>query len=706
MDKEFYKDLIVDMPIGFAYHKIVLDEAGKPIDYIYIAVNSSFEEQTGLIGSNIIGKGVKEVLPAIVNDKFDWISYFGDIAINGKSEIMENYSFPLDRWYKVHAFSNRKNHFVTIVIDITKKKKEIAKKTSLITMLNDVVFELDNDYEFTEVIANGENAFLFSIDDIVGKNIHDVFPEDLLHETLPALQNAFILKDAEHFEYYSKKRGKESCFSVQVHYDIAGGFGFYLIAIKDITKEKIMQDEIQIKEEKYRNIFKYAPAGIFHFDENGHIVDCNNKFSKIVGSSVEKIIGLNVLDSHNDFLKEGVKKVLKGEVVEFEGIYESGISNKKIPIHAKAAPVFSNKGEITGGSVIVEDVTERIKNQEQLIFSSSHDFMTRVFNRSHFDEELVSLDLTKNMPLTVVMSDVNGMKLINDSFGHMMGNKLLVEASRIISSCCRKEDIVARIGGDEFAIILPSTDEIQAQDIINNIKEKLSKILIENVGVSISFGYSTKYSTETKMKDILAEAENYMYKRKMYETKSMRNKTIDLIMNALFEKSEREMLHSKRVSEICGLIAKEMGLDSDDINRIKIAGLVHDIGKIGVSEKILNKKGKLDDEEWFEIKKHSEASWRILASSIDFSELAKDVLYHHERWDGKGYPEGLRGEEIPIQARIISIADSYDAMTSDRPYRKGMTKKKTIDEIKKCSGTQFDPKVADVFLKKIAGKIT
>lgn len=192
-----------------------------------------------------------------------------------------------------------------------------------------------------------------------------------------------------------------------------------------------------------------------------------------------------------------------------------------------------------------------------------------------------------------------------------------------------------------------------------------------------------------------------MYRHKLYESASIKNKTIDLIMNTLYEKSSREMLHSQRVSTICERIAVKMNFDQDDISQVKAAGLIHDIGKMGIDEKILNKPGGLDPDEWKKIQRHPEIGYRILSSSSEFSELARYVLEHQERWDGKGYPKQLAGAEISIQARIIGVADAFDAMTCDRAYRKGLSVAEAVSEIKKCAGTQFDPEVANVFVEQV-----
>jgi HD-GYP domain-containing protein (c-di-GMP phosphodiesterase class II) len=192
-----------------------------------------------------------------------------------------------------------------------------------------------------------------------------------------------------------------------------------------------------------------------------------------------------------------------------------------------------------------------------------------------------------------------------------------------------------------------------------------------------------------------------MYRYKLYERSSVRSNTIDLIMSTLFEKSNRESNHSDRVSSICQATASIMKFDKGDVERMRIAGLVHDIGKIGIDDKILNKAGSLSSDEWYEMKKHPEIGWRILSTTNEFLELAQFVLNHHEKWDGSGYPNGLKGEAIQLEARIIAIADAYDAMTSDRSYRKRLSNEEAIKELTRCSGSQFDPNLVEVFVNQV-----
>ena len=336
---------------------------------------------------------------------------------------------------------------------------------------------------------------------------------------------------------------------------------------------------------------------------------------------------------------------------------------------------------------------------------SYHDYLTGLFNRRFYEEVLIKLDTEENYPLTLVMADVNGLKMINDSFGHAVGDELLQMASNVIKSGCRDNDVIARLGGDEFVIILTRTDAETAALIVKRLEMLAAQEKICGLKLSIAFGSRTKTRKEENIQKVLKNAEDDMYRHKLYESASMRSKTIELIMNTLYEKSNREMMHSSRVGHICEKIGMRMKLDQDEINQIRTAGLIHDIGKMGIDEKILNKPGALNQDEWKEIQRHPEIGYRILSSVNEFSEMANCILEHHERWDGRGYPKGLKGEEISLQGRIVAVADSFDAMTSDRTYRKGLAQDEAIAEIKRCAGTHFDPLVAKILVEMVRSEV-
>lgn len=464
-------------------------------------------------------------------------------------------------------------------------------------------------------------------------------------------------------------------------------------------------ESLKISEERNRRLISRMEQGLavheLLLDENGNPTDCNflyvnNSFERLTGLESKNILGktlTEIMPDSKDFLAQKYAQLVKNrESIRYEKYFEQ---------FQKYFEVVAYSPQLQQVAVIISDITERKRTEAEIRFLSNHDYLTEVYNRRYYEEALVRIDTAENLPLSLVISDVNGLKLINESFGHALGDELLKKVAGVILKECRDNDIVARLSGDEFIILLPKTDEIQTSKIVKRIKTAAMKESIGAINFSISFGYETKIDIDQSIQEVLKNAEDNMYRHKLYESASIKNKTIDLIMNTLYEKSSREMLHSKRVSEICEKIAIKMNFDQDDISQVKAAGLIHDIGKMGIDEKILNKPGGLDQDEWKKIQRHPEIGYRILSSSIEFSELARYVLEHQERWDGNGYPKRLMGEEISIQARIIGVADAFDAMTCDRAYRKGLSVEEAVSEIRKCAGTQFDPEVASVFIEKV-----
>lgn len=341
----------------------------------------------------------------------------------------------------------------------------------------------------------------------------------------------------------------------------------------------------------------------------------------------------------------------------------------------------------------------------QLYNLSYYDHLTGLYNRRYYEKKSSELDTIENLPLGIIMADVNGLKLVNDSFGHKIGDQLLQETGKVLSNACNNKQPVFRMGGDEFLILVPQTSVQEMETLVGRIRESTKEVSLNNIKLSISFGMAIKENRFEDIADTSKKAEDEMYSNKLLEGPSMRRKTIDTIVQTLYEKNPREKEHSSRVSFICKEMGVQLGMSDDKIKELEIVGLLHDIGKIAISNSILEKNGSLDNDEWKEIKRHPEIGYRILNTTNEMAQIAKYALNHHERYDGKGYPQGLKGEEVPLVSRIISIADSYDAMVSDRPYRKGLAQEVAIEEIKKNAGTQFDPALAKIFVEEVANNL-
>ncbi|MDD5659778.1 MAG: diguanylate cyclase, partial [Actinomycetota bacterium] len=315
------------------------------------------------------------------------------------------------------------------------------------------------------------------------------------------------------------------------------------------------------------------------------------------------------------------------------------------------------------------------------------------------------MDKEDCLPLSIIIADINGLRLINDAFGYSEGDWVITKTGKIIQSCCRKEDILARIGGDEFNILLPNTNSKKAYEIIHKIKNACEQynLSIKNKAQSInlSMGYGTKQTKEESIQIAEKEAEEYMNKRKLLESKSYHHMILASIMATMYVRSHETENHAKRLAHMSKLIGEKINLSQRNLDDLQLLAMLHDIGKVGIDDKILNKPGKLTDEEWVIMKKHSEFGYRIATSSQEFAHIAKYILSHHEHWDGTGYPSGLIKEEIPLLSRIIAVVDAYDAMTKKRVYRKALTKKAAIEEITKNAGTQFDPEIVKVFIEII-----
>ena len=349
----------------------------------------------------------------------------------------------------------------------------------------------------------------------------------------------------------------------------------------------------------------------------------------------------------------------------------------------------------------VATAIERKSSEEKIKYLSFHDSLTGLYNRAYFEEELERYNFPRYYPLSIVMLDVNGLKVINDTFGHSEGDRLLKHLSQVLTSVSRQGDILARIGGDEFAILLPSTTSEQAHNFCERIKQACQQDKIEPIylRLNISLGHTTQEGEYKDTATLLKEVDKKMYQDKLFNGKSREKHFLEAFRIILAERDPHTSDHARRLQELALSLGKRVGLTEYQLGNLKLLALLHDMGKIGIPDSILFKTHILTPLEWEKMREHSRIGYRMAKNIPDFAPIAQEILYHHEYWDGTGYPEGLKGEKIPLLSRIISIVDTYDVMQFRRPYKGPLSKAEALKEIKRCAGTQFDPQLVEIFLK-------
>src|SRR4030065_2489258 len=432
--------------------------------------------------------------------------------------------------------------------------------------------------------------------------------------------------------------------------------------------------------------------------------DIKPKIENLKGLPVKnKFWWLNKLDSFRPIYISDVLKVATPEQkIEKEIIKPGEVKSLLIipMIYGKVIEGFIGLESINSKRIwTINDITllkllgeilinalERKKTEEEIINLSLKDKLTGLYNRTYFEEEIKRLDTKRQLPLSLIMGDVNGLKIINDTFGPREGDKLLKKIAKIIKSCCREEDIIARWGGDEFSILLPKTTEEDAEEILNRIRDVCFKTGDQKIPVSVSLGTSTKKIHDYDIRMTVKEAEDWMYRRKLLERRSISSSIISSLERTLQEKSYETEEHALRLKDMALVLGQSLKLTENKLNELILLSALHDIGKIAIPDDILMKKGKLTIKEWGIIKRHPEIVFNITASSPQLVPIADAVLSHHEWWNGSGYPRGLKGEDIPLVSRIISIVDSYDVMTHDRAYRKAISKEKAMEELERYAG--------------------
>lgn len=361
------------------------------------------------------------------------------------------------------------------------------------------------------------------------------------------------------------------------------------------------------------------------------------------------------------------------------------------------------------------------------------DGLTDIYNHRYFQERLnAEIDRASryDRTLSLIMLDLDDFKAFNDTWGHQEGDKLLVWFAQQCSRCVRSIDVLARYGGEEFVVILPEAGSREALKVAQRIREVTERDSLaafgKNRGVTVSAGIATFPQHGKTRHSLVLNADAALYYAKQHGKnrcvvyKQECNRSYRATANhvkALLSDEDMEAIqalgavvdardthakgHSAAVMQFSEALGEKLGLSAEELGNLRAAALLHDLGKIGTPEEILGKPAPLESEEWKQIENHAGLGSRVLKRVQQMASIVPGVKHHHERFDGKGYPSGLAGADIPLLARIIAIADAYDAMTSSRPYRKAMSSDEALEEIRRSAGTQFDPELVELFIQAI-----
>ncbi|RCW43846.1 diguanylate cyclase [Halanaerobium sp. MA284_MarDTE_T2] len=571
-----------------------------------------------------------------------------------------------------------------------------------------LIYLKDEKLKYIFVNKTAADFYNLSKEEIIGLDDYDLTDEffaDIRHNTdLKVMETGELVEEEVRWNGHIYKTTK---FPVEL---ISGDYGIGAY-IKDVTEEYKLSQELKVEKNKYFRTLLFIGDGVILVNNDRKIEMINKAAERLTGWHFEEAEGrdyrdvLNFIYLNNDKeLTDPIEAVFaSGKVEKLEDnaalISKNG---EKYFLDDSAAPIFDANGDLYGVVIVFRDATTEKKRQEKIEYLSYHDPMTGLYNRRFFEEELKRLNVERNLPVSIIIGDLDGLKLTNDIFGHDAGDKLIQQAAEAFKEACRKDDIIARWGGDEFVVLLPDTGKEDAEAVKERINECFESKKALALAAGISMGVGTQEEKAGEIIDYLNKAESAMYSSKSVSRTSNDQIHINNIIDILHSKCAREKTHAENVYNLSVKFAEELKLDKSVLKKIKNASYFHDIGKVAVDTDILNKKEFLTDKEYEDMKLHVSTGYRILNYFNHTIDIADDVLSHHERWDGNGYPRGLKGKEISMIARIIAVVETFESMTAADSYSCKHSREEALTEIRRCAGTQFDPALAEKFIKFIS----
>lgn len=702
-EKEKLRLLVKNLPNGYAYHQVVVDHNGIPVDSFYLDVNTAFEKITGLSKAEVIGKRATEIYSSVQGKDFNWIGECSRLALTGDSHSFEHFSHSAQRWYSVTVYSDEPGFFVTLFDDITgTKHMQDQKRFEQVFRHNPTLMALSSlpERRFLEI----NNAFLetlgFTRQEIIGKTSAELglfaHPEQAT-AIAERLKSKGQVSDIEMQARCKDGTILDGIFSGEVF--SSEGKQYFLTSMLNITARKKAEKAVMDAYEVMLTVLNSIDAFVYVADLETYEILFINQYGKDLWGNIVGEKCWAVLQQQPAPCNFCTNEMLLDTFGTPTGVYNWELQNR---INGRWYDCRDTAMRWYDGRMvrlqIATDITERKLKEEKILLISFHDRLTGLYNRSYLEEEMKRLDTDRQLPISIVMADLNGLKLINDTLGHSSGDGMLRRVAELLKYSCREEDIVTRWGGDEFLIFLPQTDNKAAVEICKKIKENCRNAYYKQMPISISLGAATKNNPGTDLLEVLGAAESNMYKQKLHYSQNAKSFVLDTLLMTLRAKSNETEEHNHTMRQISRLIGRRIGLSGPELSRLDLLISIHDIGKVNISEEILTRAGPLTPGEWEIIRSHPAAGYRIARATEGLARVAEEILSHHEHWDGSGYPQGLQGKVIPLLSRIAAIADAFEVMTGGRPHKKAVSQEEAIGELKEKAGKQFDPELVAVLL--------